>query len=120
MKSLDFEEGNFSTFQHVNDQYCPGYGATKKAYTEPYDDNGKVDGCAKGCECEVCKIWAGDEIINCPDPHPDHPEKFNPEEDFVIHRRIFFEPIHYGQRYERPLPSSKRSPSELKPAAMKQ
>ena len=30
----------FSTF--VNDQDCPGYGATKKAYTEPYDDNGKV------------------------------------------------------------------------------
>ena len=125
LKSLDFEEGMFSTFQHVNNQDCPGYGATKKAYTEPYDDNGKVyypcnvGGCAKGCECEVCNMWNGDEIINCPDHHPDHPEMFNPEEDFVIHRRIFFEPIHYWPRYERPLPPSKRTQSELKLAGMK-
>jgi hypothetical protein len=127
LKSLDFEESMFSTYQHVNDQDCPGFGAAKKVYTVPFDgDHGKVyypcnvGGCAKGCECEVCNMWAGDEIINCPDHHPDHPKMFNPREDIVIQRRIYFEPTHKWPRFERPLPLSKRRPSILKLADMKQ
>ena len=47
-------------------------------------------------------MWAGDEIINCPDHHPDHPEMFNPEEEFVIHRIICLEPSIIGQGTKHP------------------
>ena len=126
LRSLDFEESMFSTYQHKNDKDCPGFGAPKKVYTKPFDgDNGKVyypcnvGGCAKGCECEVCNMWAGDEITNCPEHHPDHPKMFNPREDIVIHRRIYFEPTHKWPRFERHMTHSKLRPSALKLAAMK-
>ena len=121
----DFEQSMFSTYQHVNDEDCPGFGAAEKLYTVPFcGEHGKVyypcnvGGCARGCECEVCNMWAGDEVVNCPDHHPDHPRMYNSKEDIVIHRRIYFEPTHKWPRFERPI-SPKHGPSELKLAGMK-
>ena len=44
---------------------------------------------------------------------------FNPREDIVIKRRIYFEPTHKWPRFERHMTHSKLRPSALKLAAMK-
>ena len=87
-------------------------------------ENGKViypcnvGGCGKPCECEVCNMWNGDEIVDCPDHHPDHPRMFDPDNDIIIRRRIFFN-TNKSPRFERPRENSFWRPSNIKLAGMK-
>ena len=126
VKSLDFDEHMFFTYKHEKDEDCPGFNdKSRRVYTEPYEEDGKVHypcnigGCARGCECEVCNMWAGDEVVNCPDHHPDHPKMFNPEEDILIERRLMFESNLKTPIFERPSAASKFRSSDLRLAGMK-
>lgn len=123
IKTIEFAENMFSTYQHVKDEDCPAYkDESKRIHTEPYLYNGSVvypcnvGGCAKRCECEGCNFWYGDEILNCPDHHPDHPMMFNPEEDILIYRRMLFDPKYITPNFDRPKADSRW---RLKLAGMK-
>ena len=125
-RTCNFPESMFYTYQHVNDEDCPGYtDRTKRVHTEPWTgENGQVfypcnvGGCGKPCDCQSCNFWDGTEIVDCPKHHPDHPEMFNPEEDISISRRVFFEENHLP-KYERRSERTWWRPADLKLAGMK-
>ena len=125
-ETKDFTESLFYTYQHENDADCPAYtDHSKLKQREPStDDHGRViypcnvGGCGKQCDCEICNMWGGDEITECPDHHPDHPEMFDPEKDIVIRRRIFFQKSKYI-KFERPKQNTFWRPRNLKLAGMK-
>ena len=74
-------------------------------------------GCRKLCECNICN-FSGDEITECQDHYPDHPERFDEDEDIVIKRRIFFRE-NKRIRFERPYQNSFWRPKDVKLAGMK-
>ena len=124
-KTKDFEESFFHTYQHLNDEDCPAYCDTSKLkHREPVIEDGmviypcNVGGCGKPCECEICNMWNGDEIVDCRDHHPDHPRMFDPDNDIVIRRRIFFN-TNKAIQFERPRENSFCRPFNLKLAGMK-
>ena len=121
----DFEESLFHTYQHLNDEDCPAYSDTSKLkHRDPVIENGiviypcNVGGCGKPCECEICNMWNGDEIVDCPDHRPDHPRMFDPDNDIIIHRRILFN-TNKSPRFERPRENSFWRPFNIKLAGMK-
>ena len=123
--SKEFDESSFYTYQHSNDEDCPAYfDKSKLLHHEPHDKNGQViypcnvGGCGKPCDCEICNMWAGDEIVNCPDHHPDHPRMFDPENDIIIRRRIFFN-ANQSPKFERPRANSFWRPYNIELAGMK-
>ena len=121
----DFNDQLYHTYQHLDDKECPAYyDETKVILKEPTtDEDGNViypcnvGGCHKLCECNICN-FSGDEITECKDHYPDHPEMFDEEEDIVIKRRIFFQK-NKRMRFERPNQNTFWRPNDLKLAGMK-
>ena len=117
------EESRFSTFQHVKNSDCPAfYDASKKLYSKPFIQNGKlyypcnIGGCAKECECPPCSD--GTEM-RCPDHHPDHPEMFHPKEDISFSRKILFDSKSKMPIFKRPLSDPNLCPPKLELAGLK-
>ena len=66
-RTCNFPESMFYTYQHVNDEDCPGYSdITKRVHTAPWTgENGQVfypcnvGGCGKPCDCQSCNFGMG-------------------------------------------------------------
>ena len=70
-ETSNFAESKFSTFTHVNKEDCPAYyDESKKKYTEPVFNEGKVyypcdvGGCLSLCKCPSCTNPK--KILACP------------------------------------------------------
>ena len=91
-----FPEELFSTFQHEKDEECPAFRDNSKVIiNEPSTaKNNKIKYPCNigGCECDPC-----------PNHHPDHPQMFDPEEDFSVSRRMFVDPKTRESIYRQPL-----------------
>ena len=121
----EFPEHLFHTYQHVDDRECPAYyDDTKIVLREPTTNSHEnviypcnVGGCLKHCDCVHCN-FSGDEITQCKDHYPDHPDNFNEDEDIVIKKFVFFEE-NKSIRFERPYQNSFWRPKNLELAGMK-
>ena len=120
-----FSTNLFHTYQHVDNRECSAYNDDSKiVLIEPMaDDHGSaiypcnVGGCRKHCDCAICN-FSGDNITECSDHYPDHPNLFNEDEDITIKKRIFFQE-NKRIEYERPFANSFSRPKDLKLAGMK-
>ena len=122
-KGQVYPEKMFSTFHHVKNEECPAFNDESKVLShEPTIKDGKVKypcnvgGCEQDCECDPC---TDKEPLLCPKHNPDHPLMFDPEEDFFITRRMFFDPISNETIFKRPNVDSKLSPPDLLLAGLK-
>ena len=122
----DFPEHLYYTYQHVDDRECPAYHDDSKIILkEPTVDSHEnaiypcnVGGCRKQCDCVHCTFFSGDEITECRDHYPDHPDNFNDDEDIVIKKFIFFKE-NKSIQYERPYQDSFWRPKDLRLPGMK-
>ena len=122
-QSKRYNQEMFSTFKHANKDDCPAYKDNSKAlYFEPVYEDEKfkypcdIGGCKKDCECDPCM---GKEPLICPEHNPDHPLLFDPDEDLVISRRLFVDPVWNETISRRPLFDARLSPPDLLLAGLK-
>ena len=118
-ETSNFAESKFSTFTHVNKEDCPAYyDESKKKYTEPVFNEGKVyypcdvGGCLSLCKCPSCTNPK--KILACPNHAPDHPKLFNKDRDIMITRRILFTVDAKNPIFSRPFHHPERCPPPLK------
>ena len=120
------KESLFSTFTHIHKEDCPAFNDnSKKIYHKPFiNDEGQfvypcnIGGCGKVCECFPCKTEP-ELKVSCPEHPLLHPCLFNPEEDFLLPRRILFDVENVKPIYNRPSSDSTLRRPNLKLAGLK-